>query len=40
MPGPVSSPAGGKAIWIGVYRYPNGKPIGPFITKPTWKPAT
>ena len=24
----------GKATWIGVYRYPNGKPIGPFITKP------
>ncbi len=24
----------GKATWIGVYRYPNGKPIGPFVTKP------
>ena len=24
----------GKATWIGVYRYPNGKPIRPFITKP------
>jgi succinate dehydrogenase/fumarate reductase flavoprotein subunit len=25
----------GKATWIGVYRYPDGKPIGPFVTKPT-----
>ncbi len=24
----------GKATWIGVYRYPNGKPLGPFVTKP------
>ena len=23
----------GKATWIGVYRYPDGKPIGPFATK-------
>ena len=24
----------GKATWIGVYRYPDGTPIGPFLTKP------
>lgn len=24
----------GKATWIGVYRYPDGKPVGPFVTKP------
>lgn len=24
----------GKATWAGVYRYPNGKPLGPFVTKP------
>lgn len=24
----------GKATWIGVYRYPDGRPIGPFITEP------
>ena len=24
----------GKATWIGVYRYPDGKPLGPFVTKP------
>ncbi|WP_295636610.1 FAD-binding protein [uncultured Mailhella sp.] len=24
----------GKATWIGVYRYPDGRPVGPFITKP------
>lgn len=24
----------GKATWIGVYRYPDGKPVGPFITEP------
>ena len=23
----------GKSTWIGVYRYPDGKPIGPFATK-------
>ena len=25
----------GKATWIGVYKDPHGKPIGPFVTKPT-----
>ncbi|MBW2063490.1 MAG: FAD-binding protein [Deltaproteobacteria bacterium] len=25
----------GKATWIGVYRDPHGKPVGPFIEKPT-----
>jgi len=25
----------GKATWIGVYRDPHGKPVGPFVTKPT-----
>ncbi len=24
----------GKATWAGVYRYPDGKPLGPFVTKP------
>lgn len=24
----------GKATWIGVYRYPDGRPVGPFIDKP------
>lgn len=24
----------GKATWIGVYRYPDGKPVGPFVTEP------
>jgi succinate dehydrogenase/fumarate reductase flavoprotein subunit len=25
----------GKATWIGVYKDPHGKPVGPFVTKPT-----
>ncbi|WP_418764320.1 FAD-binding protein [Mailhella sp.] len=25
----------GKATWIGMYRYPDGKPLGPFVTKAT-----
>jgi succinate dehydrogenase/fumarate reductase flavoprotein subunit len=25
----------GKATWIGVYRDPHGRPVGPFVTKPT-----
>ena len=25
----------GKATWIGVYKYPDGRPIGPFVRKPT-----
>ena len=24
----------GKATWAGVYRYPDGRPLGPFVTKP------
>lgn len=24
----------GKGTWIGVYRYPDGSPLGPFVTKP------
>ena len=24
----------GKATWIGVYRYPDGRPLGPFVTSP------
>ena len=24
----------GKATWIGVYRYPDGRPLGPFVTRP------
>ena len=24
----------GKATWIGVYRYPDGSPLGPFVTRP------
>lgn len=24
----------GKGTWIGVYRYPDGRPLGPFVTKP------
>ena len=27
----------GKATWIGVYKDPHGKPIGPFVTQPTRK---
>ena len=37
--GPCFSPAAARP-WIGVHRYPNGKPVGPFITKPKSKPAT
>lgn len=25
----------GKATWIGIYKDPSGKPVGPFVTKPT-----
>ena len=25
----------GKSTWIGVYRYPDGTPLGPFVTTPT-----
>lgn len=25
----------GKSTWIGLYRYPDGKLLGPFVTKPT-----
>jgi len=33
--GPNTSPACGKATWIGVYKDPHGRPVGPFVTKPT-----
>jgi succinate dehydrogenase/fumarate reductase flavoprotein subunit len=32
--GPKYFARAGKSTWIGVYRGPDGKPIGPFITKP------
>ena len=25
---------GGQGTWIGVYRYPDGKPIGKYVSKP------
>lgn len=25
----------GKSTWIGVYKYPDGSPLGPFVTNPT-----
>lgn len=31
--GPKSFGRCGKATWIGVYRYPDGRPLGPFVTK-------
>ena len=31
--GPKFFARAGKSTWIGVYRYPDGKPIGPFATK-------
>lgn len=33
--GPRYSSRCGKATWIGVYRYPDGKPIGPFTSVPS-----
>ena len=32
--GPKFFARSGKGTWIGVYRYPDGRPIGPFATKP------
>lgn len=32
--GPKYFARSGKATWIGVYRDPSGKPVGPFATKP------
>jgi len=32
--GPKYFARAGKSTWIGVYRTPDGKPVGPFITKP------
>ena len=32
--GPKYFARAGKATWIGVYRYPDGRPVGPFITRP------
>jgi len=31
--GPKSFQRCGKATWIGVYRYPDGRPLGPFVTQ-------
>ena len=31
--GPKSFERCGKATWIGVYRYPDGRPLGPFVTR-------
>ena len=31
--GPKYIQRAGKATWIGVYRYPDGRPVGPFVTK-------
>ena len=33
--GPKYFSRAGKSTWIGVYRYPNGKLLGPFVTKAT-----
>ena len=33
--GPRHSSRCGKATWLGVYRYPDGSPIGPFATVPS-----
>ncbi len=33
--GPTQFARAGKGTWIGVLSYPDGKPVGPFITKPT-----
>ena len=32
--GPKYFARAGKATWIGVYRYPDGRPVGPFVTRP------
>lgn len=34
LAGPKYFLRGGKGTWIGVYRDPSGKPVGPFSTKP------
>lgn len=33
--GPRYFQRAGKSTWIGVYKYPDGRPLGPFVTKPT-----
>lgn len=33
--GPAYFTRSGKATWIGVYKFPDGKPMGPFVTVPT-----
>jgi len=33
--GPRYFERAGKSTWIGVYKYPDGRPLGPFVTKPT-----
>ena len=33
--GPRYFQRAGKSTWIGVYKYPDGRPLGPFVTRPT-----
>ncbi|MDL2307179.1 FAD-dependent oxidoreductase [Desulfovibrio sp. OttesenSCG-928-C06] len=33
--GPKYFSRAGKSTWIGVYRYPDGRPLGPFVTEAT-----
>ena len=33
--GPAYFTRSGKATWIGVYKFPDGTPMGPFVTVPT-----
>lgn len=33
--GPKYFSRAGKSTWIGVYKYPNGELLGPFVTRPT-----
>lgn len=33
--GPAYFTRSGKATWIGVYKFPDGRPMGPFVTVPT-----
>lgn len=33
--GPRYFERAGKSTWIGVYKYPDGRTLGPFVSKPT-----
>lgn len=35
--GPKYFPRSGKATWVGIFRDPQGKPVGPFLSKPDRK---